>query len=199
MSIVKDCIEKKLFNRDLDRCVVTETIFNSNDKHPTIDSIAIFTSSKNEFKEVLEVIQECYAVGVDENVRGISLQIEKKDETGIDYNLVMSNSCNYFIHVNTLFDTTEITTIADNFIKDIQSITEKKDSSKNNIEVRRLYTKDYVEDVLINIDTCKTKSINDEKLKAILKRYQLTTETGVYCSPILTDKYGKYKLTFFVF
>ena len=199
MSIVKDCIEKKLSERELERCVVTETIFNSNDKHPTIDSIAIFTKSKNEFKEVQEVLMECYLLGVGKNVNGISFQIEKKDETGVDYNLVMSNSCNYFIHVNTLFDTTEITTIADNFIKDICSITEKKDNIKNNIEVRRLYSKEYVEDVLINIDTCETKSINDEKLEAILKRYQLTTETGVYCSPILTDKYGKYKLTFFVF
>lgn len=199
MSIVKDCIEKKLFDRDLNRCVVTETIFNSNDKHPTIDSIAIFTNSKNEFKEVLKAIQECYVIGVDKDIRGISLQIEKKDEAGIDYNLVMSNSCNYFIHVNTLFDTTEITTMADNFIKEIYNATEKKDESKDNIEVRRLYTKDYVEDVLVNIDTHETKSINDEKLKAILKRYQLTTETGVYCSPILTDKHGKYKLTFFMF
>ena len=199
MSIVKDCIEKKLSERELERCVVTETIFNSNDKHPTIDSIAIFTKSKNEFKEVQEVLMECYLLGVGKNVNGISFQIEKKDETGVDYNLVMSNSCNYFIHVNTLFDTTEITTIADNFIKDIYSITKKKEDSKSNIEVRRLYSKEYVEDVLINIDTCETKSINDEKLEAILKRYQLTTETGVYCSPILTDKYGKYKLTFFVF
>lgn len=199
MSIVKDYVEKKLSERKLERCIVTETIFNSNDKHPTIDSIAIFTKSKNEFKEVLEIIQECYAVGIDENIRGISLQIEKKDEMGVDYNLVMGNNCNYFIHVNTLFDTTEITTIADNFIKDIYSITEKKDNSKNNIEVRRLYSKEYVEDVLINIDTCETKSINDEKLQAILKHYQMTTETGVYCSPILTDKYGKYKLTFFIF
>ena len=199
MSIVKDYIEKKLSERKLERCIVTETIFNSNDKHPTIDSIAIFTKSKNEFKEVQEVLMECYLFGVGENVNGVSLQIEKKDETGVDYNLVMGNNCNYFIHVNTLFDTTEITTIADNFIKDIYSITEKKDNSKNNIEVRRLYSKEYVEDVLININTCETKSINDEKLEAILKHYQLTTETGVYCSPILTDKYGKYKLTFFIF
>lgn len=199
MSIVKDCIEKKLFERKLERCIVTETIFNGNDKHPTIDSIAIFTKSKNEFKEVQEVLMECYLLGVGENVKGVSLQIEKKDETGIDYNLVMSNNCNYFIHVNTLFDTTEITTIADNFIKEIYSITKKKEDSKSNIEIRRLYDKQGIEDVLVNIDSYETKSINDEKLQAILKRYQLTTETGVYCSPILTDKHGKYKLTFFVF
>ena len=130
MSIVKDYIEKKLSERKLERCIVTETIFNSNDKHPTIDSIAIFTKSKNEFKEVQEVLMECYLLGVSENVKGVSLQIEKKDETGVDYNLVMDNNCNYFIHVNTLFDTTEITTIADNFIKDIYSITEKKDKIK---------------------------------------------------------------------
>lgn len=199
MSIVKDYVEKKLSERELERCVVTETIFNGNDKHPTIDSIAIFTKSKNEFKEVQEVLMECYLLGVGENVNGVSLQIEKKDETGIDYNLVMSNSCNYFIHVNTLFDTTEITTIADNFIKEIYSITKKKEDSKSNIEIHRLYDKQGIEDVLVNIDSYETKSINDEKLEAILKRYQLTTETGVYCSPILTDKYGKYKLTFFIF
>ena len=191
MSIVKDYIEKKLSERELERCVVTETIFNGNDKHPTIDSIAIFTKSKNEFKEVQEVLMECYLFGVGENVNGVLLQIEKKDETGVDYNLVMRNNCNYFIHVNTLFDTTEITTIADNFIKDIYSITKKKEDSKSNIEIRRLYDKQGIEDVLVNIDSYETKSINDEKLQAILKRYQLTTETGVYCSPILTDKYGK--------
>ena len=191
MSIVKDYIEKKLSERELERCVVTETIFNGNDKHPTIDSIAIFTKSKNEFKEVQEVLMEWYLLGVGENVNGVLLQIEKKDETGVDYNLVMRNNCNYFIHVNTLFDTTEITTIADNFIKDIYSITKKKEDSKSNIEIRRLYDKQGIEDVLVNIDSYETKSINDEKLQAILKRYQLTTETGVYCSPILTDKYGK--------
>lgn len=199
MSIVKDYIEKKLSERKLERCIVTETIFNGNDKHPTIDSIAIFTKSKNEFKEVQEVLMECYLLGVGENVKGVSLQIEKKDETGIDYNLVMGNNCNYFIHVNTLFDTTEITTIADNFIKEIYDVTEKKEDSKNNIEIRRLYDKQGIEDVLVNIDSHETKSINDEKLEAILKHYQMTTETGVYCSPILIDKYGKYKLTFFIF
>ncbi|HBF68370.1 MAG TPA: hypothetical protein DDW20_03515 [Firmicutes bacterium] len=199
MSIIKDCIEKKLSEREVCDCVVTETIFNNNDKHPTIDSIAIFAKDKRQFKEVQEILMECYVVGVDENVHGISLQIEKKDETGVDYNLVMSNSCNYFIRVNTLFDTTEMTTIADNFIKDIYGVTEKKDDSKDNVEVRRLYNEQGVEDVLVDIDTYETKSINDKKLQAVLKHYQMTTQTGVYCSPVLTDKHGKYKLTFFVF
>lgn len=199
MSIVKDCIEKKLSEREVYDCVVTETIFNSNDKHPTLDSIAIFAKDKRQFKEVQEILMECYAVGIGENIHGISFQIEKKDETGIDYNLVMSNSRNYFIRVNTLFDTTEMTTIADNFIKDIYGITEKKEDSKGNVEVRRLYNDQGIEDVLVDINTYETKSINDEKLQAVLKHYQMTTQTGVYCSPILTDKNGKYKLTFFVF
>ena len=198
MSIVKDCIEKKLSKRELMDCVVTETIFNNNDKHPTIDSIAIFTKDKRQFKEVQEILMECYLSGVGENVNGISFQIEKKDGTGIDYNLVMSNNRNYFIRVNTLFDTTEIATIADNFIRDIRGITEKKDNSRDNVEVRRLYNEQGVEDVLVNINTYETKSINDEKLQEVLKHYRMTTQTDVFCSPILTDKNGKYKLTFFM-